>query len=196
MENLRRQLKPETNAKPRLKNTSDLLETLEVYIFVIALFVLVNILTARFVVDGTSMAPTFKGGEYLIIDRFSYNLAPPERGDIIVFHAPNEPNRDFIKRVLGLPSESVEFRNQQLYINGQLIDEPYLGEACNPNRCENSFTQLGEDEYFVMGDNRNNSTDSRSFGAINLDIIVGEAVVLYWPYDQVNWIAQLGFPDE
>lgn len=152
--------------------------------------------TARFVVDGTSMLPTFVGGEFLVIDRFSYTQQAPQRGDIVVFHAPNESNRDFIKRVLGLPGETVEFRNTRLYINGERFDEPYIQEACTTANCPNSILQLGSNEYFVMGDNRNNSTDSRSFGAISLDTIVGEAIVKYWPYTEMSWIAQLGFPDD
>ncbi|MEO1164601.1 MAG: signal peptidase I, partial [Chloroflexota bacterium] len=102
MENLRQQTKPETTKRPLIKRSGDFLQSLEQFTFIVALFVLINMLTARFVVDGESMSPTFAGGEYLVVDRFSYNLAPPQRGDIVVFHAPNQANRDFVKRVLGL----------------------------------------------------------------------------------------------
>jgi signal peptidase I len=156
----------------------------------------VNVTTERFVVEGASMQPLFKNGQFLIISRFHYVWHDPQRNDIVVFRAPLNNEQVFIKRILGLPYEAVEIRDTQVYINGRLLPEPYLRESCTPAHCADGFWQLGEAEYFVMGDNRNHSSDSRTFGAINRMQIVGEAVIRYWPISDLAWIHQIGRFDD
>jgi signal peptidase I len=136
------------------------------------------------------MEPTFRNGQLLIINRLSYLQSEPERGQIVVFSIPTHPNRDYIKRIVGLPGEIVELRNGLIYINGQRLDEPYVIDPCSHIHCPNSIWQIGKDEYFVMGDNRNNSRDSRTFGSISRSTLIGEAVVRYWPLSDINWLHQ------
>jgi signal peptidase I len=157
------------------------------------LYALVNLTTARFIVDGPSMEPTFRTGQYLIVSRVNYLFGSPERGDIIVFHYPNDPDEDYIKRVIGLPGDLVEIRDRQVYINGERLDEPYINEPCDAGRCRDSRWQLDDDEYFVMGDNRNHSSDSRAFGPVNIRFIVGEALIRYFPIRDWGLLTHVGY---
>jgi signal peptidase I len=152
-------------------------EIVETVLLTAAIFVLVNAATGRFRIEGQSMEPNLRDGEYVLIDKISYLLHSPERGDVVVFTPPNS-ERDYIKRVIGLPGDTVEIRGGQVYVNGTALDEPYLGQmASNGNQ---AFV-VDEGRYFVMGDNRNNSSDSRAFGAIAPQTIVGRAWLVYWP---------------
>jgi signal peptidase I len=103
----------------------------------------------------------FDTGQFLIVSRLSYLLGEPDYGDIIVFHYFNNPEDDYIKRVIGLPGDTVKMQNLAVYVNGKLIQEPYINEPCSDSRCRDNEWVLGEDEFFVMGDNRNHSSDSR-----------------------------------
>ncbi len=182
--------------RPLLNLRSGWFELLERIILVIAIYTLVNLATIRFIVDGASMYPTFETGQYLIINRLNYTLSTPQRGDVVVFHLPNNTRRDFIKRVIGLPGETIEFRDTQVYINGEPLNEPYINEPCAEDMCADGIMQLGEGEYFVMGDNRNQSADSRFFGPIGLDLIVGEATLRYYPFSDFTWLHRIGLEDE
>jgi signal peptidase I len=141
------------------------------------LFLAVNLLTARIRVEGISMEPSLHEGQFVVVNRLAYRWSQPERGDIIVFHFPLNPERRFIKRVIGLPGEEVTVRAGQVYIDGELIDEPYLTAA---PRYSGDWT-LGPDEIFVLGDNRNNSSDSQNWGALPMGEIIGKAILVYWP---------------
>jgi signal peptidase I len=141
------------------------------------LFLAVNLLTARIRVEGISMEPSLHEGQFVVVNRLAYRWSQPERGDIIVFHFPLNPERRFIKRVIGLPGEEVTVRAGQVYIDGELIDEPYL--TATP-RYSGDWT-LGPDEIFVLGDNRNNSSDSQNWGALPMGEIIGKAILVYWP---------------
>lgn len=173
--------------KPRLRYPGFLDEILRTIIFMIVVTVLFDMVIPRSLVDGRSMEPTFENDERLIVSRLHYIVTPPERGDIIVFNSVNplDPDSMLIKRVIGLPNETVTIQDQQVLINGIAIDEPYIKEECSTYDCQDGEWELGEDEYFVMGDNRNNSTDSRSgsTGPIPIDHIVGRVVFRYWPLD-------------
>lgn len=131
-------------------------------------------------------------GQRLIISRVHYMLANPQRGDIVVFNSPEADSDDpsLIKRVIGLPGELVEIRDREVYINGVKLDEPYIKEPCTYS-CRDRQWQLGDDEYFVMGDNRNVSNDSRKFGAIKHSAIIGEALFRYWPLHAIGFIHQI-----
>jgi signal peptidase I len=178
--------------RPILSRKSSLQDLAELLIVALAVYCLANLLTVRFVIDGPSMNPTFVAGQFLLVSPMNYILGQPERGDIMVFHLPQDQRHDFVKRVIALPHESIEIRETLIYINGQRLDEPYLSETCEPEHCSNGFWQLGENEYFLLGDNRNQSYDSRSFGAISHKLIIGEAVLRYWPLTELAWIEQIG----
>ncbi|MFA5129705.1 MAG: signal peptidase I [Patescibacteria group bacterium] len=143
-----------------------------------------------FYVKGASMEPSFFDHEYLVIDELSYRYSHPQRGDIVVFRYPLDPKQYFIKRVIGLPGETVEVNEQGVkiynngYPNGYVLDESaYLGEAVVPSATRRTLT-LKSDEYFVMGDNRGASLDSRYFGAIKRTDIVGRVWLRGWPLDR------------
>lgn len=160
----------------------------------IGIYALINLLSVRFVVDGPSMLPTFESGQFLIVSRLHYMLGDPEFGDVVVFHYPGDPEQDYIKRVIGLPGDMVEIRDTKVYVNKTQLAENYINEqACLPTRCRDNIWKLGEDEYFVMGDNRNRSSDSRSFGPIQRQHIVGEVIFRYFPLSEFGSVARIGY---
>lgn len=162
---------------PRSLFVREIIETLLLMFFIIWT---VNTLTGRYRVEGHSMDPTMQEGEYLIINKMSYYLGVPERGEIIVFAYPRDPSREFIKRVIGVPGDVIEINDTQVLVNGQVIDEPYIME---PSRIKGSWTVPAE-SLFVMGDNRNNSSDSRTWSFLPYELIVGRAGVIYWPLNE------------
>jgi signal peptidase I len=167
--------------KPKIHRSGlfrDLLETAALVVFI---YTLVNLASVRFIVEGPSMQPNFHDGNFLIVSRINYLLGKPDHGDIVVFHYPNNTKEDYIKRIIGVPGDTVEIRDTQVYIDGRLLEEPYINEPCNTSSCRDHIWELGPDEYFVMGDNRNHSSDSRSFGPVNQKYFVGEVIVRYWP---------------
>jgi signal peptidase I len=174
----------ESLARPNLQYGNfrqTLREIVETILLIGVIYTLVNLACARFVVEGPSMQPNFHTGQFLVVSRVNYMLADPQRGDVAVFHYPNNPQEDYIKRVIGLPGDTVEIRDTFVYVNGVQLDEPYINEPCTASSCRNNTWELGTDEYFMMGDNRNHSSDSRAFGAVNRQFIVGEALIRYWP---------------
>lgn len=152
----------------------DLAETL---VLAVVLFVGINTVSARVRVDGTSMVPTLQDGEFVLVNKLSYRFGDVTRGDIIVFHFPLNPQEDLIKRVIGLPGDQVKIENGQVFVNGAVLNETYI--AAPPNY--SSDWQVPADNFFVLGDNRNNSSDSHSWGLLPSDKIVGKAVLIYWP---------------
>lgn len=174
----------ETLARPSLQygNFRETLREIgETVVLIAIIYALVNLACARFVVDGPSMQPNFQTGQFLVVSRVNYLLTNPQRGEVVVFHYPNNPAQDYIKRVVGLPGETVEIRDTLVYVNGVPLEEPYINEPCQPGSCRDNLWELGADEYFMLGDNRNHSSDSRSFGAVKRQYIVGEALIRYWP---------------
>jgi signal peptidase I len=151
-------------------------EIVETLLLTVVIFVLVNTLTGRFRIDGSSMEPNLHDGEYVIVNRIVYRLHPPQRGDIIVFR--RDANREFIKRVIALPGETVEVKGGRVFINGAPLDEPYIA---SPSAYTMEPRKVGAGEYFVLGDNRNNSSDSHNWGTIDSNTIDGKAWVTYWP---------------
>ena len=171
------EITPAAAGTPTRRSASLLREIVETMLLTALIVLLVNLATGRFRIEGNSMEPNLHDSEYVLIDKISYRLHPPERGDVIVFERPGE-ERDYIKRVIGLPSDTVEVRAGQVWVNGVALDEPYLNQN---TRTDMPARIVQPDYYFVMGDNRNNSSDSRSFGAIAADVIVGRAWLVYWP---------------
>lgn len=169
--------------RPRLRRIGRLREIVNLALFLVAVYALLEMTVPRSVVLQSSMNPTLNEGQRLLISRISYLSSEPQRGNIVVFEAPGQQGDSppLIKRLIGLPGETLEFRSQTVYINGDPLDEPYLNEACSPINCEDSTWQLGGGEYFMMGDNRNHSRDSRAFGPVSRDHLVGRAVARWWP---------------
>ncbi len=151
----------------------------EAALLMLVILTLVNLLSAHFIVDGRSMEPNFHNGEYIIVSLFDYMLGSPQRGDVIVFRYPHDPSRDFIKRIIGLPGETITIDAGQVLVNGVSLVEPYI-KARFTYSGEKTWS-LGPHEFFVLGDNRNNSNDSHTFGPIPRSVIVGRARVSYWP---------------
>ncbi len=168
---------PSTAPANQARRSHLLREIVETVLLTAAIFLVVNTATGRFRIEGDSMEPNLHNGEYVLIDKVSYLLHLPERGDVVVFTPPNN-DRDYIKRIIGLPGDKVEIKGGQVYVNGVVLDEPYLKGTI---RNDMSTRTVEEGRYFVLGDNRNNSSDSRSFGSIAPQSIVGRAWLVYWP---------------
>lgn len=138
-------------------------------------------------VEGTSMAPHLSDQERIFINKFIYKFEPIQRGDIVVFRYPRDPRKSFIKRVVGLPKETIEIRRGVVYINGLRLREDYLP----PQELDlHSYpaTHLARDHYFVLGDHRRSSNDSRAWGTVHRDYIYGKAVFAYWPLERFGLI--------
>ena len=178
--------------RPRVGQFRMMKELIGTIVFLIAVFTLLQLALPRSEVHGRSMEPTFVEGQRLIISRVNYMVGNPQRGDVLVFNSPQSDSDDpsLIKRVVGLPGELVEIRDQEVYINGERLDEPYIKEPCT-RQCRDRQWQLENDEYFVMGDNRNVSNDSRAFGPIKHSAIIGEALFRYWPLNAIGFIHQV-----
>ena len=171
-------LSPEQPSTAQPSRGSSLLrEIVETALLTAVIFLLVNAATGRFKIDGSSMEPNLHHDEYVIVDKVTYLLGKPQRGDVVVFYLEGQP-KDYIKRVIGLPGETVEIANGVVYVDGQPLEEPYIVQ---PAGSAFPAQRLGDDAYFVMGDNRGNSQDSRSFGPIRPSNIVGRAWIIYWP---------------
>ncbi len=175
---------PEETDAPFNETLQFIRDTLETLIISIVLFLTINAVSARIRVDGLSMMPTLENGEFIIVSRLSYRFGQPERGDIIVFHYPRNPTEEFIKRVIGLPGDEIVIRSGTVYVNGYPLEEPYI--AAPPNY-ETQMT-VGENQLFVLGDNRNNSSDSHVWGTVPLDYVIGKAVFVYWPVPKVGFL--------
>ena len=160
----------------RRPTSAFLREILGTLLLTFFIFWIVNSLIGRYRIDGNSMNPTLLNGEYLIISNFAYQLDEPERGDIIVFRHPRS-ELNLIKRVIGLPGDTVEIQNGVVRVNGNALDEPYIQA---PPTYSSSWV-VPEGQYFVLGDNRNNSSDSHAWGFLPLDHILGKALLVYWP---------------
>lgn len=178
-------------------------EILETILFTLLIFFLVRSVIQNFKVEGHSMEPNLHSGQYIIVNRVEYLHADlnffrrllgekvepnlvylfhmPRRGEIVVFEYPKDTTRDYIKRVIGLPGETIEIRNGQVLINGVPLFEPYLNDAARAQTGNMPPKQVPPNAVFVMGDNRGNSSDSRNWGPLPLENIVGKAWVIYWP---------------
>jgi signal peptidase I len=152
-------------------------EFVEIVVIAGALFLAVNTASARVRVESISMEPNLYEGQFVVVNRLAYRWADPERGDIIVFYFPNNPAKRYIKRVIGVSGDQVSASNGSVFVNGIPLDEPYL--ASRPNY-EGEWA-VGPGELFVLGDNRNNSNDSKNWGMLELDAVIGKAIFIYWP---------------
>jgi signal peptidase I len=177
---------PRPQISPRLISLSQTLggvslrDVADTLFAVIMLYCIINLATARYVVEGASMEPNFHSDQFVVVNRLPYLLGSPARGDVIVFHNPENPSQDFIKRVIGLPGETIKIVDGRVYVNERLLEEPYIAERCHSQRCDGNWT-VGPDQYFVLGDNRSHSRDGHNFGPLDRNLIIGMAWVRYWP---------------
>lgn len=169
-------------------------EWIKALVIAAALVILIRLfIFAPFIVEGGSMEPNFHTGERLIVNKLIYEIRKPERGEIIVFHAP--AGLDYIKRVIALPGETVKIQDNKVYVNGKELNEPYIQAAIDEhaktgekyNR-DYSETVVPDGTVFVLGDNRLNSTDSRKIGPVADDKIVGRADIRFWPLKKIRFI--------
>lgn len=165
------------------KKKSSLREMIEVIVTALVLaFLIKTFIVGNFWIPSESMVPTIEVNDKVIVTNFSYWFEEPERGDVIVFKYPLDTKKDYIKRCIGLPGETIEFRDSKLYVNGQLVAEPYLPEGLVFE--DYGPIEVPEGQYFMCGDNRNHSSDSRVWGFVEKRLIIGKAQVIYWPFDR------------
>lgn len=162
---------------------------------IIVVFILIGVFAVQpVVVEGTSMLPQLHDGERLLVNKLVYykwrgvSWGHLERGDIVVFWYPSNPDKSYVKRVIGLPGETVEVRNGKVYINGIELKEPYIEEIHNQNLRENVVKTVDQHYYFVMGDNRDNSSDSRVWGLVPEKYIYGKAFFRYWKPSKAGFL--------
>lgn len=168
-------------------------EALQMLLIVVLLRVGMDTLLPRYVVDGASMEPSFYTSERVIVDRITMLISGPSRGDVIVLDSPRAPEDLLIKRLIGLPGERIVIREGRVYVNGVELDEDYVMEYCTVRSCEGEWL-LADDEYFVLGDNRNHSLDSHSFGPVKASTIIGIARVRYWPPMKADVLSAPQYP--
>lgn len=175
-----------TYRRPASALIREIIETLLLTFFI---FFIVNSLVGRYRIDGNSMNPTLLNGEYLLISNFAYRLDDPQRGDIIVFRHPRS-ELNLIKRVIGLPGDTIQVQNGVVSVNNVPIDEPYIQ---SPPTYGSSWV-VPDGQYFVLGDNRNNSSDSHAWGFLPADHILGKAMFVYWPPSEWAKVPHYEFP--
>lgn len=158
---------------------------ISILIAVVLAFFIRYFIVELYMVEGPSMRPTLVNSERLVVNKFIYRFKTPERGDILIFRYPRDPSRDFIKRVIAIPGDSIEIKDGRVYLNGQLQNETYILEK---TRGSYGLATVPAGTVFVMGDNRNNSEDSRfkDVGFVPYDLIKGKAVVIFWPLDHIK----------
>lgn len=162
-------------------------EVLEVGVMTLLLFIFVHLVVQNYYVTGPSMRPTLHTSEYILVNKAEYLLAKPERGDVIVFEYPLDTSVDYVKRVIGIPGDRVTVEaDGQVLVDGVAIKEPYVNDLNNPY--EPSTWTLKSNQYFVLGDNRGDSSDSRDWGLLPSQDIIGKAVLVYWPFNDAHML--------
>ncbi len=160
-------------------------DIVEILVITVLIFVVVRFVIQSYHIDGPSMQPGLTTNEYVMVNKVVYLFHPPERGDVIVFHYPHDVTQDYIKRVIGLPGDTLEIDNTHVWVNGVLLKEVYISTPYNQQSMK---VVVPPDQYFVMGDNRQDSSDSRSWGFVPRDYIVGKGAVVFWPLSQLHFI--------
>ncbi|MPN08097.1 Signal peptidase I T [bioreactor metagenome] len=156
-----------------------------ILIAVVLAFFIRHYIVELYMVEGPSMRPTLQNGERLVVNKFIYRFNKPAKGEVIVFRYPRDPSRDFIKRVIAEPGDTIEIKDGRVFVNGQLLNEPYI---LDKTRGSYNLATVPEGHIFVMGDNRNNSEDSRfrDVGFVSYDLIKGKAIMIFWPLDHIK----------
>ena len=180
------QFQPEPTVEQPANWKRFVLDILETLILAVVLYFGINAVSARVRVDGFSMRPTLQDGEYILVNKLAYKTGEPQRGDIVVFVFPVNPQEDLIKRVIGLPGESVSVHNGIVAVNGVPLAEPYIA---SPPAYDGDWV-VPEGQLFVLGDNRNDSRDSHQWGLLPIENVIGRAVLIYWPPEEWQVINQ------
>jgi signal peptidase I len=162
--------------------TREIIETLALTLII---FLVIHFTVQNYQVDGTSMEPGLHNSEYVLVNKLAYLFSPPERGDVIVFAFPLDTTKNLIKRVIGIPGDTIIVTSTTVQVDGVLLHEPYIQAPGNPSG-KQWIVPAGE--YFVMGDNRQSSYDSRSWGFVPKSYIIGKAVMIYWPMNNLQFI--------
>ena len=195
-------------------------EIVETLLLAVVIFLAVRLVVLNFRVDGESMVPNLDDAQMLLVnrnaylhfdlngllnplpgedregERIVYPFDPPERGDIVVFEPPVSSDKPYIKRVIGLPGETISFHRGEVYVNDEPLDEPYIDDGITRcERDENCNVTVPGGEVYVLGDNRENSSDSRVFGPVSVDQIIGKAWFSYWPIDDLGLVPHYDYPD-
>ncbi|MGD8625187.1 MAG: signal peptidase I [Anaerolineae bacterium] len=164
---------------------------LETILLTLLIYVVVRtFLFENYQVVGQSMMPTLQDGQYLVVSKLDYRLHEPQRGDVIVFLDPRSSDRKLIKRIIGLPGEMVQIRNGAVFVNEQRLNEPYIK---NPALYNQPPTPVPAEHYYVLGDNRSNSSDSHNWGTLDGEMIVGKAWLSYWPPEVWGMLAHADY---
>lgn len=175
----------EPDAKKRSHVAREIVETI---ILTLLIFLVLRFAVQNYRVDGQSMEPSLHDQEYILVDKAAYLFHPPERGDVIVFEYPRDTQIDYIKRIIAIPGDTISVVGQTVTVDGVTLNEPYI----NKNDLFNPFPPfrnliVGSGDYFVMGDNRGNSSDSREWGFVPRQNIIGKAALTYWPFGENNF---------
>lgn len=185
-------LSPMEFVKKALASVFDFLQSI-VVVMAIMVMVYLFIMSPQ-EISGQSMYPTFENGEYILTNKIEYKLHEPQRGDVVVFRSPQNKDIDYIKRIIGVPGDTVSLQNGKYYLNGVILEEMYLPKDLYT--FAGNFLQEGEsitvppNKFFVSGDNRPHSLDSREFGTIPKEDIIGKALFRYWPLDRAGLISR------
>ena len=185
MENFRTETYPDSLPGDEKNWRQIFIDVIETLVISLALFAVINFVSARIRVESVSMKETLLPGDFVLVNRMAYNIGnfrtgEVKRGDVIVFDPPFAAPEPYIKRVVGLPGEDITIRDGNVYINDVLMQESYI----QVNFHSEGSWDVPQDEIFVMGDNRNNSSDSRSWGTVPIENIIGRALFVYWPLEQ------------
>ena len=178
-------MNPELDFEKRYRLVREVIETI---VLTVLMFLIIRLAVQNFQIQGHSMEPNFHDQELVFVDKWTYLLHTPARGDVVVFVAPPDPTQDYIKRVIGLPGDVVTVQGTQVYVNGKLLQEAYV-KPYNQGNPDGSFTNrvIPPNDYLVLGDNRNGSSDSRAWGCVPRANIIGRAAFVYWPFKQDNY---------
>ena len=186
------------NSPPKNEILAFIWETTKVVVISLAIILPIRYyLVQPFFVKGASMEPNFEDGDYLLVDELSYRFSEPVRGDVIIFRYPGDTSQFFIKRIIGLPGETVEIKNNEVMIyniddpDGVVLSEEYLDAV--QETLGNMIMRLDGNEYFVLGDNRLRSSDSRRWGPVNKTLITGKAFIRAWPFNRFDKIQQVTY---
>jgi signal peptidase I len=184
-----------TPANPQSRGVGKavLREIVETVVLFAVIFTVARFAIGNFIIIGTSMEPNYHEDQRLLVDRLAPKLGWLQRGDVVVLHSPSqdEPTIDLIKRLIGLPGDTIEIRDNQIFVNGAVLPEPYLPAGADTSRGlpgGQSQWVLGPGEYLVLGDNRSASKDGRYFGPVNDSLLIGRALVVYYPFSDFRLV--------
>lgn len=178
-------MNPELDFEKRYRLVREVIETV---VLTVLMFLVIRFAVQNFNIEGMSMEPNLHDKELILVDKWSYLFHPPDRGDVIVFKAPPDPSQDYIKRVIGLPGDTIIIHDTTVIVDGVTLREAYIapGNQGNPYAYKRIDEVVPANEYFVLGDNRANSSDSRDWGFVPRQNIIGRAALVYWPLQEDN----------